>query len=155
MSLVKLVVILEVSQDGGVSIRSFDIERVSSSPKGVTAIKVQPISSGEDVVPMFLSKLSNNQNEIGILRMLIEGRRSGTPVYRRQILNTLGFDQLLQWNGVAAWLTRHWRVVTGNPNADITANRYDQSQEDYEITFAPGISDEVIERFAESSGVGR
>lgn len=155
MSLVRLVITLEVSQQGVVSTKSFDIERVPSPPKGMAAQNVQPISNAEDVVPIFLSKLSHNQNEMGILRMLIEARRGGTPVYRRQILSTLGFDQLLQWNGVSAWLTRNWRVVTGNPNADITAIRYDQKQEDYEITFAPGISDKVIGRLAEEFGVGR
>jgi len=152
MNLVRLVITLEVSQQRVVSIKSFDIERAPSPPKGMAAQKVQPISHAKDVVSIFLSKLSHNQNEMGVLRMLIEARRGGTPVYRRQILSTLGFDQLLQWNGVSAWLTRNWRVVTGNPNADITAIRYDQKQKDYEITFAPSISDEVIESLAEGLG---
>jgi hypothetical protein len=149
MSLVRLVMTLEVSQQGAVSVRSFNIERPPSPLEEMTLRKAQPISDAENVVPAFLSRLLHNRNEVSILQMLIEARRGGTPIYRRQILSSLGFDQLLQWNGVSAWLTRNWRVVTGNPNADITAIRYDQQQDDYEITFAPNISDEVIDRLGE------
>jgi len=155
MSLIRLIITLEVSQQGTVSTKSFNIERVPSTLEGMAVQKMQPIANAKDVVPMFLSRLSHNQNEMGVLRMLIEARRAGTQVYRRQILGTLGLDQLLQWNGVSAWLTRNWRLVTGNPNADITAIRYDQKQDDYEITFAPSISDEVIDRLAEAFNVGR
>jgi len=149
MSIVKLVITLETSQQGGVSIQAFDIERLGSPPIRSVAPGGQQASASGDVVASFLSRLGHNQNETGVLRMLIQARRSGTSVFRRQILTALGLDQLLQWNGVAAWLTRHWRAVTGDTNADITANRYDQSEDDYEIMFAAGISDEIIERFAE------
>jgi hypothetical protein len=155
MNLVRLIITLEVSQQGTVSTKSFDIERMPSPLREMTVQKMQPIPNAEDVVPTFLSKLSHNQNEMAILRMLIEAKRGGTQVYRRQILSSLGLDQLLQWNGVSAWLTRNWRAATGNPYANITAIRYDQEQEDYEITFDPDISDEVIERLAEGFGVGR
>jgi hypothetical protein len=154
MSLIRVVVTLEVSQEGVISAKSFDIEQVGLSQKGATQKKAQPVLNGEDVVSIFLSNLLHNQNETGVLRMLIEARHGGARVYRGQILSALGFGQLLQWNGVSAWLTRHWRAATGNPNADITAIRYDRSQDDYEITFAPSISDEIIARLAEGLGIG-
>lgn len=153
MSLVRLVLTIETSQQGNVSLRSFDIERVDSILAREAVGGTEPVLSAEDVVPAFLSRIMLNQNETSVLRMIIEAKRNGTPIYRKQILSDLGFDQLLQWNGVSAWLTRNWRMVTGNQHADITAIRYELSKDDYEITFAPGISEEVVERLAEGLGM--
>jgi hypothetical protein len=100
------------------------------------------------MVPEFLSKLAHNENETGVLRMLVEGRRHGAPVYRKEILKGLGLEQLLQWNGISAWLTRNWRAVTGDKDANITEIRYDQARDDYEIFFATAISNEAVEELA-------
>jgi len=98
--------------------------------------------------------------------------RDGLSLYERRRIMPKGlqtkFDCMLKWlqqldlvvdtditlrgRTLLSYLTRNWRVVTGNPNADITAIRYDQKQKDYEITFAPSISDEVIESLAEGLG---
>lgn len=153
MSLVRLVLTMETNQQGNVSLRSFDIERVDGILARESVGETELSLSVNDVVPAFLSRIMHNQNETTVLRMLLEAKCKGTPVYRKQILLALGFDQLLQWNGVSAWLTRNWRAATGNRNADITAIRYELSKDDYEITFASGISDEIIESLAESLGI--
>lgn len=146
MALVRLVLTIETNQQGEVSLKSLGIEPLGGQEPAPTG-PAQPIASWEGIVSAFLSKIS--YSETRVLRMLVEARRNGTQVYLKDVLSALKFDRQNQWNGPGAWLTRHWRAVTGNPNAHIIASRYDQSRNDYEITFAAGISDEVVAWLAE------
>lgn len=148
MATVKIVLTIESNQHGDISVQSFEVEPLGKQIAQVTVTETQSIP-GSEIVPAFVASLSRSGREATILGMLVDARRANMPVFRKGILDALNFDELLQWNGVAAWLTRRWRAATKDRAAEITVARRDISAGDYEISFSPNISDEVVEKLAE------
>ena len=152
MVLTKLILTVETNREGRISLKSFEIEPIDQREVPFTGAEIRP-QTLEETVTEYIASLSSNGHEEQILKMLIKARRNSTSLYRKEILDALGFDQLLQWNGVAAWLTRRWRIVTGVRTAEIIARRRDSLKQDYEVTFASGINDNVVDLLADGLGM--
>jgi len=149
MTIVRVVTEIETDAQGRVSVRSVRVEAADLLPRGV--VDTELASSPVDAVAPFVQRLGDNEREA--LRAITKAKDENRPVYRKEILNALGFDQLLQWNGVSAWITRRWRSVLHERFARITEARYNMARDDYQIVFASDISDDVIERLAVELGL--
>lgn len=105
-------------------------------PTANTVVTETPI---QDKVHHFLETLGRNE-EI-VLKAVLQAATRGEKVYRRQVMSQIGFDQLLQFNGVLAWLTRKYDKSVGGW---LVETAYDQQVDDYNLRIRPGTAEDVL-----------
>lgn len=149
MSLVRIITEIETDSGGNISVRSIKVEpaeeltiqRASSHPHAYV--------HNENAVRRFTQELSDNDGRV--VKALLDARTQGTVLYRGDLLKLLGFTELLQWNGVSAWITRKWRRAIGDPYSDLTSTRWEGN--DYRIEFSPGIPEETLQQMSLELGI--
>ena len=124
------------------------IIEIEAGEAGQTSIKVeQPETKTLDAVTLE-TKVHRLINEFGsnekfVVKAALEALSKGRKVYRKEILEKLGFDQLLQFNGVLAWLTRKYDKIFGH--GWLIETRYDVAKGDYSIEINQETPKEIIE----------
>jgi hypothetical protein len=84
------------------------------------------------------------RNEKAVVKAVLEASAQGTKVYRKQLMPDLEFDQLLQFNGVLAWITRKYRKLVGEPDSWLVESVYDSDKDDYYLQIQPETPEDVI-----------
>ena len=139
-----------------IEIQSSQEIKVSVNPVTVTPVKIAspaeaettPVAPSVEAVSDFVTKLAPNPRAV-VLAAVNQVKEAGPPIYRRQILKELGFSQDLQWQGINSAISRRWRAALGNPKANgLIQTRFEARVDDYRITFAADVSEEIIDRLA-------
>ena len=105
-------------------------------------------------VRRFVSELGDNEKTV--VKSVLQASMQGTKVYRKQLMPDLGFSQLLQLNGVLAWITRKYRKWVGEPDSQLIETIYDEEDEkvdDYSLGVKLETPEEVIEALKELLGL--
>ena len=83
-------------------------------------------------------------NEKAVVKAALQAQMQGTKVYREQLMPKLGFDQLLQFNGVLAWITRKYRRLVGEPDSYLVETVWEEEKDDYRIEIWSEMPEEVL-----------
>ncbi len=122
MPTVKIIIEIEA---GETSQTSINLEQPQPSTR-VTTVRVGAI---EARVRRFVNEL--NDNGKAVVKAALQASMQGTKVYRKQLMADFEFDQLLQFNGVLAWVTRKYRSLVGEPDSYLVETVYDLDKDDY------------------------
>jgi len=135
MPTVRIVIEIETGEAAKTSIR---LEQPQSSARvtrtGVGAIKAR--------VHRLVNEFSSNERTV--VKAVLQASVQNTKVYREQLMADIGFDQLLQFNGVLAWITRKYRKLVGEPDSWLVETVYDPAKDDYYLQIQPETSEEVL-----------
>ncbi len=148
MTVVRIIAEVEADQGGNIWVRGITVEPVG--PKKTPAVAPRATTRGDAVV-RFAERLSPREREM--MKLVARGRKEGARVYRKELLRALKMEELLQWNGISAWITRRWRRATGDSHANMITIRFDETRQDYEILFDDGISPNTFELLVKELGV--
>jgi len=84
-------------------------------------------------------------NERIVLEAVFRASAQNRKVHRSQIMTELDYDNLLQFNGVLAWITRKYRKWVGEPESLLIENVWDEQAEDYSLEIPPDTDEDVLE----------
>ncbi len=146
MPTVRIVIEIEAGETSQTSIK---LEQARPPTEANTAGRVGAIGAR---VRRFVNELGDNEKVV--VKAVLHASMQGTKVYRRQLMSDLGFDELLQFNGVLAWITRKYRKWVGEPESRLVETVYDEEIEDYSLEIQPETPEEIVESLRELLDLG-
>jgi len=110
-------------------------------PQPSTVATATRVGAIEPRIRRFVSELGHNEE--AVVKAALQASMQGTKVYRKQLMADLGFDQLLQFNGVLAWITRKYRNLVGEPGSWLVETFYEGEKDDYSLEIQSETPQEV------------
>lgn len=135
MPTIRIVIEIEAGEAGQTSVRIEQPKRAAELTRKEGAIEAR--------VRRFIDNLGDNERTV--LKAVLQASVQDKKIYRKQLMPELGFDDLLQFNGVLAWITRKYRKWIGEPESWLVETIYDESKEDYSLEIQPEVYQEVME----------
>ena len=135
MPTIKIVIEVDAGEGAQTSISVEQPQNTTNAARRGGAIEAR--------VRRFIDELG--ENEITVLKDTLQASVQNRKVFRNQIMSKLRFNQLLQLNGVLAWITRKYRKWVGEPASWLVENVWNAEADDYSLEISPGVDEDVLD----------
>lgn len=135
MSTIRIVIEVDAGEGAQTSVSVEQPQRTTDANRRGGAIEAR--------VRRFIDELGDN--EITVVKDVLRASVQNRKVFRDQIMSRLRFDQLLQLNGVLAWITRKYRKWVGEPESWLVESVWNAEADDYSLEISPGIDEDVLD----------